>query len=86
MITDVNSVLYSELRSVVERDGEFRWAIQKGGSTVARKNHRHNNGWERAQQHIEEARRLSEMLGGTDGVPSRKGVKLNATHDMLGCS
>lgn len=65
-VKDVNSILYSELRHVVEQDASFAWRIKKKGTAVARQHRRNDYGKERAKQHIEEARILSQLLGGTD--------------------
>lgn len=64
-VKDVNSVLYSDLRGSVEQDGSYRWTMKKSGPGVARRK-QESYGKERARQHIEEARRLSQLLGGTD--------------------
>ena len=65
-VKDVNSVLYSELRNVVEQDASFAWRIKKKSKSAARSYRQDDNGRERAKQHIEEAKKLSQMLGGTD--------------------
>ncbi len=44
----------------------FGWVIKKSHSTMPRHNRRNDYGRVAALQHIEEARKLSELLGGTD--------------------
>src|SRR5437868_2023032 len=63
-VTDINSILYGELRNFAVQDASYRWSIPKAGSSVP--NRRKEVGRDQALRHIEEARRLSELLGGTD--------------------
>jgi hypothetical protein len=65
-VKDINSILYSELRHVVNQDASFQWAISKSGAALARRRQRNGYGKERAEQHIREAKSLSVLLGGTD--------------------
>jgi hypothetical protein len=66
-VSDINSILYSELRNIAKKDeSTHSWTVNTGGSTRARRHRRNDSGRERAKQHIEEASKLSELLGGTD--------------------
>jgi len=66
-VKEINSILYSELRNSVEQDAAYRWVLKKSGNMSTRRRNRHSaSGKERAKRHIEEARQLSELLGGTD--------------------
>ncbi|MBL8823086.1 MAG: hypothetical protein JNJ77_10900 [Planctomycetia bacterium] len=63
-VKDINSILYSELRHTAVKDEEHRWKIQAQRSSA--KSTFKNKGLEQALQHIDEAKKLSELLGGTD--------------------
>lgn len=65
---EINSILYSELHNSVKQDDSYRWSLRNIGRPInAPRRKRHGgSGRERAMQHIEEAKQLSELLGGTD--------------------
>ncbi len=73
MRRDINSVLYTELWQRVFQDSEYRWRLLADGETLADAIHSQpglgydaDAGRSAARRHIQEARELSLLVGGTD--------------------